>query len=341
MLACVVWAQRDPFAGVYQGDKIMLELKPAGGRYTGTLTVQGQAFPVSASASGATAIGNLTAGGRSYLFTLSPFGNGFKLASEGVEYPLVRKVESPAAPPSPAMPPAPLPRPVEAPAAASPPRLATDDIPAPAGALPASTAPASAPTGGTTIVGSWRNAQGYAQFNADGTGTIDGENGRYEIRGDQLTMIGAQGRLTVAYAVRGDQLTLSTARGSMVLDRVKPETGAGSVHLELVGKWCWMSQVYANNGGARQSNRCITLNGNGSYEYAGLTDSYNPYGGATMQRNDTGMWTATETTLTTRSASGRVTTYQLEKRNHPKNVRDPMIVLNGEPFVTFYNKPPW
>ena len=64
-------------------------------------------------------------------------------------------------------------------------------------------------------------------------------------------------------------------------------------------------------------------------------------GGATMQRNDSGAWTATETTLTTRSASGRVTTYRLEKRNHPKNVRDPMIVLNGEPFVTFYNKPPW
>lgn len=31
----------------------------------------------------------------------------------------------------------------------------------------------------------------------------------------------------------------------------------------------------------------------------------------------------------------------VEKRNHPKNVRDPMIVLDGQTFVTAYNKPPW
>ena len=30
-----------------------------------------------------------------------------------------------------------------------------------------------------------------------------------------------------------------------------------------------------------------------------------------------------------------------EKRNHPKNKRDPMICLNGECYVTFSNKPPW
>jgi hypothetical protein len=137
-------------------------------------------------------------------------------------------------------------------------------------------------------------------------------------------------------------LTLTGATGNAVaLQRVKEETGAGSIHMELVGKWCWMSMVNANNGGARQSSRCITLNGNGSYQYAGQTDSYNPYGGATSQSGDQGTWTATETTLTARSASGRVTVYRLEKRNHPKNVRDPMIVLNGEAFVTAYNKPPW
>ena len=62
---------------------------------------------------------------------------------------------------------------------------------------------------------------------------------------------------------------------------------------------------------------------------------------ATSQSSDSGSWTATESTLTTRSVGGRVTVYRLEKRNHPKNVRDPMIVLNGETFVTYFNKPPW
>ena len=35
-----------------------------------------------------------------------------------------------------------------------------------------------------------------------------------------------------------------------------------------------------------------------------------------------------------------VTTYVLEKRNHPKN-NEPMLVLDGQAFVTFYQKPPW
>ena len=95
------------------------------------------------------------------------------------------------------------------------------------------------------------------------------------------------------------------------------------------------------NLGASQSSRCITLNGNGTYTYAGQSDSYNPYGGATSQSADSGTWTATDTTLTAHSRSGKTTTYGLEKRNHPKNVRDPMIVLDGQTFVTAYNKVPW
>ena len=90
-----------------------------------------------------------------------------------------------------------------------------------------------------------------------------------------------------------------------------------------------------------QSSRCVTLNADGSYLYEGLSDSYNPNGGATSQSSDAGTWEATESSLTAHSRSGKVTTYRLEKRNHPKNVRDPMIVLDGQTFVSFYNKPPW
>jgi hypothetical protein len=302
LIAALCCGQSDPYVGLFQGDRVALELKGSGGKYTGTLTVQGQSFPATVSTSSSNATGTFSAAGRTYSFRLTPDGNGYKLTSEGVEYVLVRSGQTPVPPPA-------------SPAAPQPPQ--------------------------GSIVGSWRNARGYAQFNADGTGTVDGQSGRYEIHGDQLTMVGAQGQLTVRYTVQNDQLTLSTAAGSIVLERAKPDTGEAGVRIELVGKWCWISQVYANNGGARQSNRCITLNGNGSYQYFGLVDSYNPYGGATSQTNDSGTWTATDSTLITRSVSGRVTSYRLEKRNHPKNVRDPMIVLNGEAFVTYYNKPPW
>ena len=120
----------------------------------------------------------------------------------------------------------------------------------------------------------------------------------------------------------------------------KDEAGEGSIHMELAGKWCWISVTTANQG-AGQSSRCITLNGNGTYTYAGATDSYNPFGGTGSQAADSGTWTATQSTLTTHSRSGKTTTYRLEKRNHPKNVRDPMIVLDGQTFVTAYNKVPW
>lgn len=302
-------AKPDPYMGRFQGDGVTLEMAGSDGAYTGALTFQGQKMPARLKAAGADATGTFEVNGQSYAFTLAAAGSGFKLTSGGVEY----KLERQGAAPSPTPAGAPL-------------------------ATPASTAAAAAAAG--SIVGTWRGAQGMARFNADGTGTMDGTPGRYEIHGNQVKLIGAQGQLTLGFDVRGDVLTLTGAGGSAALNRVKEESGAGSVHMELVGKWCWISVTNANQG-ARQSSRCITLNGNGTYTYAGLTDSYNPYGGATSQSSDSGMWTATETTLTTRSATGKVTTYQLEKRNHPKNVRDPMIVLDGQAFVTATNRAPW
>src|ERR1035437_5248272 len=189
------------------------------------------------------ASGSFEVSGQSYAFTLTQDGGGFKLVSAGTEYRLARKATA-------------------APAAPAP-------------------APASAGAAGS-IVGSWRNATGSARFNADGTGVVDGTPGRYEIRGNQLTLIGAQGQATLPFEVRGDVLTLTVNGAAVTLNRVKEETGEGSVHMELVGKWCWISVTTANQG-AFQSSRCITLNGNGTYAYAGATDSYNPYGGASSQ----------------------------------------------------------
>jgi len=92
--------------------------------------------------------------------------------------------------------------------------------------------------------------------------------------------------------------------------------------------------------GASMSNRCFTLNANGTYQYYGESDSYNPNGGVTSQSSDSGTWTATETALTTHSSAKGTQVFTLEKRNHPKN-NDPMLVVNGQPFVTYYQKAPW
>jgi len=189
------------------------------------------------------------------------------------------------------------------------------------------------------IVGSWRNSQGSARFNADGTGVIDGKPGRYQIAGDRITLIGAEGMVTLQFSVRGDMLTLIGPDGSTVLSRVRDEAGAGSVHQEMVGKWCWIKIVNAQQGGMA-SDRCFTLAANGTYQYVGNSDSYNPNGGVASQSSDSGTWTATETTLTAHSRVHGTVVHRLEKRNHPKT-GDPMLVVDGDPFVTYYQHPRW
>ena len=108
---------------------------------------------------------------------------------------------------------------------------------------------------------------------------------------------------------------------------------------DLVGKWCYQSNVNAQGGG-RMSDICFTLNANGTYQYYGETSSSNPYGGTASQNSDAGRWTATANSLTARSNSGKTVTYALERRNHPKT-GDPMLMVNGDAFVTYYQKRPW
>jgi len=190
------------------------------------------------------------------------------------------------------------------------------------------------------LVGSWRNSTSSAEFNADGTGVVNGTPGRYEIRGNRLTLIGAQAENTMRFEVHGDVLALNVNGKPVTLNRVKEEAGEGGVRVGIVGKWCWISLSEAKQG-ARKFSRCLTLNGSGTYAFADETDSRNPNGGGKPLAADSGTWTAVETSLTTHSLTGKATTYQLEKRNHPGKVRDPMIVLDGQAYVSFYRKTPW
>lgn len=123
-----------------------------------------------------------------------------------------------------------------------------------------------------------------------------------------------------------------------------PAAGAPALPLgkplpELVGKWCYVANVQANDGG-RQSNTCFQLNADGSYQYHSETSSSGKVGGTASQSDDEGRWQASESTLTAQSTSGKVSTYRFEKRNHPKT-NDPMLVFDGQAFVTYYQKPPW
>ena len=120
-------------------------------------------------------------------------------------------------------------------------------------------------------MGTWRNDSSSAQFNSDGTGVVNGVPGRYEVRGNRVTLTGATAQTVIRFELHGDILALTVNGKPVTLNRVRDAGGEGEVRVELVGRWCLISLTAPNPGG-RPSKRCLTLNGNGTYDFAGQDD---------------------------------------------------------------------
>lgn len=63
-------------------------------------------------------------------------------------------------------------------------------------------------------------------------------------------------------------------------------------------------------------------------------------GGTNQQSQDAGTWSVNGQYIIAQSDNGQRYQYQLELKNHPKN-RDPMICLDGECYVSYFQKAPW
>lgn len=198
---------------------------------------------------------------------------------------------------------------------------------------------------------------------ANGQGLLDGAPIRYQIMGNTLiiddagdvnayhfqqqgnTLIVSGGDLPQAITLtRSGKSSPAAASPGSAGKSTETSQGAGGVRPELVGKWCQASTFLANGGGGSQSSTCFELRANGSYSYASerSMDAYGggAWGGTNSGSSDSGRWSATTNSITAQSANGQSSTYRLEKKNHPKN-RDPMICLNGECYVTYWQKSPW
>jgi len=73
----------DPLVGKFAGDGFELELTSAQGQYRGTLTANGQQFPVTGELRGATLYGAFTAGGAQYMFAATLQGDVLEVTSDG------------------------------------------------------------------------------------------------------------------------------------------------------------------------------------------------------------------------------------------------------------------
>jgi hypothetical protein len=198
------------------------------------------------------------------------------------------------------------------------------------------------------------------QFNANGTGVADGVPLRYQTMGRLLLVERNGDVITYGWELKNNQLHVGGGDlpGVLMLKRGQApasanngnanasanNNSAGGVPRELVGKWCEVKNFNANAGGGSASSSCFELRADGSYVYASerSMSAYAPgmYGGTTSSDSDAGRWSATTGSITARSQKGSNTTYRLEKRNHPRN-GDPMLCLNGDCYVTYYQKQPW
>jgi len=238
------------------------------------------------------------------------------------------------------------------------------------GSAPQHSAGAAIPAG---LLGHWRSETEQLDIQPNGTVLINGVSYAYAVSGNLLDVQGQNTSASYPFTLDGNKLTVTLNGQPVVYTRIEaptfvptpaatetvplariagdgppmnppstvpsaPATG-GSVVPELVGKWCFMSNVNANDGG-RQSNTCFALNGDGTYWYHSETSSSGQYGGTASQSDDQGRWVASGNTLTATSSTGKITSYVFEKQNHPKT-RDPMLVINGQAFVTYFQKPAW
>jgi len=199
-------------------------------------------------------------------------------------------------------------------------------------------------------------------FEGNGTGKVNGKPMQWQTLGP-LLFVQVQGEQAVSYSfeVKGGKLNVAggdlagvvalskgTAAAEAAATQAKAKAkspkaasaAAPSGAQELVGKWCKVSTFTANSGGSSRST-CFELKADGSYTYRHEGSMSAQAGSMASQSYDAGRWKASGNQLVAQSQRGTVNTYALEKRNHPKNKRDPMICLDGECYVTFYNKPPW
>lgn len=195
------------------------------------------------------------------------------------------------------------------------------------------------------------------QFDGAGGGSVDGRRIRYQVDGDVL-VVEDQGTIAFyRFELRGDRLRVAGGAlpGIVELRRdaaeatrspggagvAGPGVGPGSTMSpsELVGRWCRI-QVTSSTTTAAQRSACFELRADGSYVYGGESSLSGGSGSMASSASDSGLWSLGQGTLTSRSRTGQVNTFRLEKRNHPRN-RDPMLCLDGDCYVTWQQRPPW
>jgi hypothetical protein len=209
--------QEDPLVGVFVGEGVRLALEPATQGYGGSLTVQGQAYPVTAVGGDRRVRGSFTAGGEQYEFQAQLDGTQLTLTSGGSTYRLSKKGSAVAANPI---------------------------------ARAARPQPAAAAAGAQSLIGQWscQTVEGPAQlrFVSQSELVYNGESSPYEISGDVIRVPGDWGPVEYRYRLEGETLSVTGPDGSTSRCRRQeggqaaagPVGGGGQYNALLRGQYC-------------------------------------------------------------------------------------------------------
>ena len=220
------------------------------------------------------------------------------------------------------------------------------------------------------LVGRWESATENLEFRNDGIVVIQGTSMAYKVNGNNLTIQSPNGTQTFTFSLQPNYLTINFNGQSQMYKRAgstssqayqtnpqdqgvnqqqNTQNSQGVIAQELVGKWCYMN-VSSGSTGGWSTDECITIKADGTYEYyyesSGSASGYNQYGDQTFaggtgsQSSDRGTWRLAGNTLYVQSQAKGSQTLTLQKVNNPKN-GDPMIVIDGRAYVTYYQRPSW
>jgi hypothetical protein len=117
----------------------------------------------------------------------------------------------------------------------------------------------------------------------------------------------------------------------------------GQIAPEIVGKWCYYN--LANGTEGKLSNTCVTLNADGTYEFfldgSAMRQGSTIFSGTPLQQTDYGNWWVDNGRIYYDSQSHGQGSFQFQKMNHPQDKAVPMIVLNGQSFVSSTPRDAW
>ena len=203
----------------------------------------------------------------------------------------------------------------------------------------------------STLFGTWNNPSvGTLILQANGNGSLDGGAFTFTHTANKIIAFSDDGTFNYYYKFSNGNLVVSGGifENPVTFRKAKTNTvnnssKSGSIDKSIVGTWCW-TNASATYTSSSSNTRCIVINSNGTYQYtyegsiSGSGGGY--YGGSSSQNADQGSWKLHGNTISIVSQNEGAQTLSFQKKNHPKT-GDPMIIIDGDAYVSYYQKNPW